>query len=102
MSDLNKILIDDQKEMLKLIPPAIIKSSFVQYLENSDSESESILPNTTSTPFRTKTATSKTTPLNRRKKSHKAKITEITCKKIGQGRDSNPRPSAWQTSKIPT
>ena len=32
------------------------------------------------------------------KKSHKA---EITCtKNFGQGRDSNPRPSAWQTSKI--
>ena len=32
-----------------------------------------------------------------RKKSHKA---EKTCtKKFDQGRDSNPRPSAWQTSK---
>ena len=32
-------------------------------------------------------------------KSHKA---EITCtKNFGQGRDSNPRPSAWQTSKNP-
>ena len=34
-----------------------------------------------------------------RKKSHKA---EITCtKNFGQGRDSNPRPSAWQTSNNP-
>ena len=34
---------------------------------------------------------------NLRKKSHKA---EKTCKKkFDQGRDSNPRPSAWQTSK---
>ena len=33
------------------------------------------------------------------KKSHKA---EITCtKNFGQGRDSNPRPSAWQTSNNP-
>ena len=32
-------------------------------------------------------------------KSHKA---EITCTKIfGQGQDSNPRPSAWQTSNNP-
>ena len=32
-------------------------------------------------------------------KSHKA---EITCtKNFGQGRDSNPRPSAWQTSNNP-
>ena len=31
----------------------------------------------------------------------KAQKAEITCtKNIGQGRDSNPRPSAWQTSKI--
>ena len=33
------------------------------------------------------------------KKSYKD---EITCtKNFGQGRDSNPRPSAWQTSKNP-
>ena len=33
------------------------------------------------------------------KKNHKA---EITCtKNFGQGRDSNPRPSAWQTSNNP-
>ena len=33
------------------------------------------------------------------KKSHKA---ETTCtKKFGQGRDSNLRPCAWQTSKTP-
>ena len=32
------------------------------------------------------------------KKSHKAE--KKTCtKKFDQGRDSNPRPSAWQTSK---
>ena len=36
---------------------------------------------------------------NCEKKSHKA---EITCtKNFGQGRDSNPRHSAWQTSKNP-
>ena len=34
-----------------------------------------------------------------RKKSDKA---ETTCtKKFGQGRDSKPRPSAWQSSKKP-
>ena len=36
---------------------------------------------------------------NLRKKSHKAEI--IRTKNFGQGRDSNPRPSAWQTSKKP-
>ena len=36
---------------------------------------------------------------NCEKKSHKA---GITCtKELVQGRDSNPRPSAWQTSKKP-
>ena len=36
---------------------------------------------------------------NAKKKFHKA---QITCSKnFGQGRDSNPRPSAWQTSKNP-
>ena len=33
-----------------------------------------------------------------KKKSHKA---EICTKNFGQGRDSNLRPSAWQTSKNP-
>ena len=36
---------------------------------------------------------------NLRKKSHKAKKT--CTKNFCQGRDSNPRPSAWQTSKKP-
>ena len=34
-----------------------------------------------------------------RKKSHQAEIT--STKNFGQGRDLNPRPSAWQTSKKP-
>ena len=66
MSDLTKILADNQKGMLKLIAPAIKKVSTVQNLKSSDSESEGILPNTTSTPIRTKTTTSKTTPVNGR------------------------------------
>ena len=52
MSDLTKIFADNQKDMLKRIASVIKKSSTVQNLENSDSESESILPNTTSTPIR--------------------------------------------------
>ena len=36
------------------------------------------------------------------KKIAKKNKAEITCtKNFGQGRDSNPRPSAWQTSKNP-
>ena len=61
MSDLTKSLADNQKEMLKLMAPAIEKTSIVQNLENSDSK-----PNTTSTPFRSKTYTSKTTAINSR------------------------------------
>ena len=66
ISDLTKILADNQKEMLKLIAPVIKETSTVQNLENSDSASESTLPNTTSTPIRTKTTTSKTIPGNSR------------------------------------
>ena len=42
VSDVTKILADNQKEMLKLITPAVKKTSIVQNLENSDSEPESI------------------------------------------------------------
>ena len=42
MSHLNKILADNQKEMLKLIPSAVKKTYTVQNLENSDSEPENI------------------------------------------------------------
>ena len=36
------------------------------------------------------------------KKNCEKNKAEITCtKNFGQGRDSNPRPSAWQTSKNP-
>ena len=67
MSDLTKILAHSQKEMLKLIAPVIKKTSTVQNSENSDSESKSILPNTTSsTPIRSKTTTSETTQVNSR------------------------------------
>ena len=62
MSDLTKIHAENQKEMLKLVAPVIKKTSTFQNVETSDSESESILPNTTSTSIRTKT-TSKTTPI---------------------------------------
>ena len=61
MSDLTKFPAYNQKEMLKLIAPVIKKTSFVQNLENFDSESESVPPNTTSTPIKSKTTTSKTT-----------------------------------------
>ena len=49
ISDLTKILAYNQKEMLELIAPALRKTSTVQNLENSDSESENISVARTST-----------------------------------------------------
>ena len=68
MSDLIKVLAEKQKEMLRLIAPAVKRTITLQNLENSDSEPESVLPNTTSTPIKTKATTFKTTPLNSRNK----------------------------------
>ena len=66
MSDLTKILAENQKEMLKLIAPAVKKPATVQNLKNSDSEPENLFPNTTSTPIKPKATTSKTTSVNSR------------------------------------
>ena len=64
LSHLTKSLAENQKEMLKLIAPVVKKPVPGQNLENSDSEPENVLPNTTSTPIKRKAATSKTTPVN--------------------------------------
>ena len=40
MSDINKIVADNQREMLKLIGPTVKKRTFPQNLEDSDSETE--------------------------------------------------------------
>ena len=40
MSDLTKILAENQKETLKLIAPTVKKSTFTQNLEDPDSETE--------------------------------------------------------------
>ena len=66
MSDLTKTLAENQKEMLKLRARNVKKPLTLQNLENSDSESENILPNLTSTPIKTKASTSETTPINSR------------------------------------
>ena len=61
---------ENQKEMLKLAPVAK-KPVTLQNLENSDFEPEIVLPNTTSTPIKTKAPTSKTTPVNSRNSNPK-------------------------------
>ena len=65
MSDLTKILADNQKEMLKLIAPRTKKTPDYHVFETFDSEHVSIPVTRTSTPVKTKT-TSKITPINSR------------------------------------
>ena len=68
MSDLTKILAENQKEMLKLIAPLNKKQKKQTVLMNaqdSDSEPENVSVARTSTPVKTHTATNlKTTPVN--------------------------------------
>ena len=68
MSDLTKILAENQKEMLKLIAPPVKKQTVIAATEETDSESENIPENATSTPIKNKTtaANRKITPVNSR------------------------------------
>ena len=67
MSDLTKILAENQKEMLKLIAPSNKKQLVCSNVQDSDSEPENISVARTSTPVKAYTATSsKTTPNNSR------------------------------------
>ena len=65
MSDLAKILAENQREMLKLIAPTTKKQTVITASVETDSESENVPENATSTPIRTKTSatTHKTTPI---------------------------------------
>ena len=68
MSDLTKILAENQKEMLKLIAPTVKKQTIITASEETDSESENIPENATSTPIENKTTatTRGITPVNSR------------------------------------
>ena len=68
MSELTKILAENQKEMLKLIAPPIKKQTFITAVGETDSEPENIPENATSTPIKNKTTatTRKITPVNSR------------------------------------
>ena len=66
LSDLTKILAENQKEMLKLTAPTVKKSTIPQNLEDSDSETENTHPASTSTPINSKATTSKNTPISSR------------------------------------
>ena len=67
MSDLTKILAENQKEMLKLIAPLNKKQTVHMNVQDSDSEPENVPVTRTSTPVKIHTATNpKTTPRNSR------------------------------------
>ena len=68
MSDLSKILAENQKEMLKLIAAPVKKQTVIATTEETDSESENIPENVTSTPIKNKTTATnrKTTSTNSR------------------------------------
>ena len=66
MSDLAKILADNQKEILKLIVTLNEKHPDLSNEQDSDTETENISVARTSTPVKTNTAVSKTTPINSR------------------------------------
>ena len=66
MSDSAKILAENQKEMLKLIEPPSKKLINLPETEYTDSETENVLPKITSTPVKTETPITKTTPVNSR------------------------------------
>ena len=67
LSDLSKILAENQKEMLKVIAPLSRKRTTCVNDQDSDSELENISVARTTTPVKTTIATNiKTTPINSR------------------------------------
>ena len=75
MSDLTKILAENQKGMLKLIAPLNKKQPVCSNIQDSDSEPENISVARTSTPVKAPSATSsKTTPNNSRNRSSRSSV----------------------------
>ena len=66
MSDLTKILAENQEEILKQIAPTSKKQTIITATKEADSESENVPENATATPIKTKTTatTRKITPVN--------------------------------------
>ena len=86
MSDLTKILAENQKEMLKLIAPPVKKQTVIAATEETDSESENIPENATSTPIKNKTTTTnrKITPINSRNNNRMANTNYHDVKTSGE------------------
>ena len=85
MSDLTKILAENQKEMIKLIAPVTKKHAEARASEETDSDPENIPENATSTPIKTKTTatTRKITPVSSRN-SHFDHITGVSQQKFAR------------------
>ena len=66
MSDLTKMLVEKQKEMLKLMAPRSKKQPIHPNIQDSDFEPENISVARTSTPVKTNMTSSKITPSNSR------------------------------------
>ena len=80
MSDLTKILAENQKEMLKLIAPTSKKQTIITATEETDSELENVPENATSTPIKAKTTatTREITPVNSRNSSLVGKLSKCS------------------------
>ena len=86
LSDLSKILAENQKEMLKLIAALSRKRPVCTNDQDTDSESENISVARTSTPVKTITATnSKTTPVNSRYTCFQAACKKFKQSPLGRG-----------------
>ena len=63
MSTFSKIPAKNQKEMLKVVAPTSKIQNNPLNIEDTDSETENVLPTNTSTPVKTKTTTRKSTSI---------------------------------------
>ena len=78
MSNLTKILAENQEEIFKLIAPLNKKRSASVNIQDSDSEPENVSVARTSTPVKANTATgSKTTPVNSRNRVILTKMVDL-------------------------
>ena len=91
VSDLTKILAENQKEMLKLIAPLNKKQTVYMNAQDSESEPENVSVARTSTPVKIHTATnSKTTPVNSRNMVTESSITLPTNPRKDRNNNAHP------------
>ena len=71
VTDLTKILAENQTQIVKLIDRNVKKRQIPLHLEGSDSETENTQPASISTLIKSKATTSKNTPVTSRNNFHK-------------------------------